>query len=75
MLGVGDIFPSFKVKATVSSDSNLDKAFIDVDNSTYKGKWLVIFFYPKDFTFVCPNGNRGFWKTVMVSLKRKTLKF
>ena len=60
MLGVGDIFPSFKVKATVSSDKDLNKAFKDVDNSTYKGKWLVFFFYPKDFTFVCPTELKGF---------------
>lgn len=52
MLSVGAPFPQFKVKATVSTD--LNNAFIDIDNSTYAGKWLVVFFYPKDFTFVCP---------------------
>lgn len=52
MLSVGDRFPQFKVKATVSTD--LDKAFVDIDNDSYAGKWLVVFFYPKDFTFVCP---------------------
>jgi peroxiredoxin (alkyl hydroperoxide reductase subunit C) len=52
MLSVGAPFPRFKVKATVSTD--LNNAFIDIDNSTYAGKWLVVFFYPKDFTFVCP---------------------
>ena len=60
MLGVGDLFPSFNVKATVSSDKDMEKAFIDVDNSTYKGKWLVFLFYPKDFTFVCPTELKGF---------------
>ena len=60
MLGVGDIFPSFKVQATVSSDKDLSKAFKDIDNTTYKGKWLVFFFYPKDFTFVCPTEIKGF---------------
>jgi peroxiredoxin (alkyl hydroperoxide reductase subunit C) len=52
MLSVGEQFPKFKVKATVSTD--LNKAFTDIDNQTYAGKWLVVFFYPKDFTFVCP---------------------
>ncbi len=52
MLSIGSKFPTFKVKATVSTE--LDKAFVDIDNSTYAGKWLVVFFYPKDFTFVCP---------------------
>ena len=57
MLGVGEQFPEFKMKATTDSklaDINIDNVFIDVDNNTYKGKWLVVFFYPKDFTFVCP---------------------
>jgi alkyl hydroperoxide reductase subunit AhpC len=30
--------------------------------SDYKGKWLVLFFYPRDFTFVCPTEIRGFAK-------------
>lgn len=52
MLGVGQKFPDFAVKATVSSDINT--AFENVSNNTYQGKWLVVFFWPKDFTFVCP---------------------
>ena len=58
MLSVGEKFPQFKVKATVSND--LNNAFVDIDNNTYKGKWLVVFFYPKDFTFVCPTEITGF---------------
>ena len=52
MISVGKKFPEFKIKATISKD--LAKAFINIDNNTYKGKWLVVFFWPKDFTFVCP---------------------
>jgi peroxiredoxin (alkyl hydroperoxide reductase subunit C) len=52
MLGVGQKFPQFNVKATVSND--LKTAFADVSNATYAGKWKVVFFWPKDFTFVCP---------------------
>ncbi|HET6632927.1 MAG TPA: peroxiredoxin [Rhodanobacteraceae bacterium] len=59
MLTVGDRFPNFKLKATVAID-NLDTAFADIDNSTYKGKWTCVFFYPKDFTFVCPTEIKGF---------------
>ena len=58
MLGVGDKFPQFKLKATVSTDPK--KAFADLSNETYKGKWMVVFFYPKDFTFVCPTEIRAF---------------
>jgi alkyl hydroperoxide reductase subunit AhpC len=60
MLTVGDKLPAFKLKATVSND--LNNAFVDIDNDTYKGKWLVLFFYPKDFTFVCPTELTGFAK-------------
>lgn len=52
MLGVGQKFPSFHLKATVSTD--LASAFTEVGNEKFKGKWGVLFFYPKDFTFVCP---------------------
>ncbi len=59
MLTVGDKFPDFKLKATVSTES-LEKAFLEISNTTYKNKWLLVFFYPKDFTFVCPTEIKGF---------------
>jgi len=59
MLTVGDKFPDFNLKATVSTES-LEKAFFPITNTTYKGKWLLVFFYPKDFTFVCPTEIKGF---------------
>jgi len=40
--------PDFSGKAVVG------KEFKDISLSDYKGKWLVLFFYPLDFTFVCP---------------------
>ncbi len=52
MLTVGDKFPDFSLKAVVSND--MKTAFNDLNNHSYKGKWLVVFFWPKDFTFVCP---------------------
>jgi len=58
MLGVGKQFPKFKVKATIST--NPKDAFVDITEDTYKGKWQVYFFYPKDFTFVCPTEIKGF---------------
>ncbi|MDN9010576.1 peroxiredoxin [Brevibacillus laterosporus] len=42
--------PDFSME-TVSGDG---KEFGRVSLSDYKGKWLVLFFYPLDFTFVCP---------------------
>lgn len=58
MLGVGKKFPQFKLKATVSTDQK--SAFAELTNDSFKGKWLVVFFYPKDFTFVCPTEIKGF---------------
>jgi len=60
MLGVGQKFPQFNVKATVSND--LKTAFADVSTATYAGKWKVVFFWPKDFTFVCPTEIVSFGK-------------
>jgi peroxiredoxin (alkyl hydroperoxide reductase subunit C) len=58
MLTIGDKFPQFNLKGVVSND--LNNAFVDVTNETYAGKWLCVFFYPKDFTFVCPTEIAGF---------------
>jgi peroxiredoxin (alkyl hydroperoxide reductase subunit C) len=52
MLGINQKFPNFRLKATVSIDPK--KAFQDISHDSYPGKWLIIFFWPKDFTFVCP---------------------
>lgn len=52
MLTVRDRFPEFSLKATVSED--MDDAFETVTHESYPGKWKVVFFWPKDFTFVCP---------------------
>lgn len=57
-IAVGDKFPEFNLKAVDGKkfdDITIDNVFIDVNNDIQKGgKWLTIFFYPKDFTFVCP---------------------
>jgi len=60
MLKIKDKFPSFSSKAVVSSD--IHNAFIEINNQTYKDKWLVVFFWPKDFTFVCPTEIAEFGK-------------
>jgi peroxiredoxin (alkyl hydroperoxide reductase subunit C) len=60
MLGVGQFFPQFHLKATVGNDPK--NAFTEVSNDAYPGKWLVLFFWPKDFTFVCPTEIEGFAK-------------
>lgn len=52
MLGIGDRFPRFELKAVVSGESG--SAFTTVATDSFPGKWKVVFFWPKDFTFVCP---------------------
>jgi lipoyl-dependent peroxiredoxin subunit C len=54
MISLGQKFPEFKKKATVSVKPG--KEFTDITNNDHisKNKWLVMFWYPKDFTFVCP---------------------
>lgn len=51
MLTVGDKFPTFSL---VASPAKNHHDFVTIDNQTYNNKWLMIFFWPKDFTFVCP---------------------
>ena len=52
MLTVGERFPEFRLKAVVANES--DRAFREVAHDGHPGRWLVVFFWPKDFTFVCP---------------------
>jgi len=52
MITVGNKFPDFNLKATVTTD--IHTAFKSISNKTFEEKWLVVFFWPKDFTFVCP---------------------
>ena len=47
-LRVGQEAPDFTATAVY------DQEFKDITLSSYKGKWVVLFFYPLDFTFVCP---------------------
>lgn len=58
MLTVGQKFPHYELKGVVSND--LDKAFVDVKSEDQKGRWQVWFFWPKDFTFVCPTEIKAF---------------
>lgn len=60
MLGIGQKFPQFSLTGVVSND--LANAFQPFDQQSHSGKWKVIFFWPKDFTFVCPTEIAAFGK-------------
>ena len=58
MLGIGDKFPEFKLNAVSGNRSAPDYKDADHDFTVVKSyelkDWSVIYFYPKDFTFICP---------------------
>ena len=60
MLGVGEQFPDFSVPATVSLEKGQE--FKTITNEDYAGNWKIYFFWPKDFTFVCPTEIAAFGK-------------
>jgi peroxiredoxin (alkyl hydroperoxide reductase subunit C) len=60
MLTIGDKLPEFTLKAVVSSDPK--SAFAEIGRASDPGKWKVLFFWPKDFTFVCPTEIAAFAK-------------
>ena len=58
MLTVGQKLPEFKVTGVKpgfnAHEENGVSAFEKITDASFPGQWKVIFFYPKDFTFVCP---------------------
>ena len=58
MLGVGDRFPNFAVTGVKpgfnAHEETGESAFEALTEESFAGKWKVVYFYPKDFTFVCP---------------------
>ncbi|HEV2711345.1 MAG TPA: peroxiredoxin [Edaphobacter sp.] len=62
MLQIGEKFPNYSVTATVSTDKDEAKAFTTITEESYPGKWKLYFFWPKDFTFVCPTEIAAFGK-------------
>jgi peroxiredoxin (alkyl hydroperoxide reductase subunit C) len=52
MLTVGDKLPPFNLQAVTSLDHGQE--FSAINDGSHPGKWLVLFAWPMDFTFVCP---------------------
>lgn len=48
MVKVGKSAPKFKLEGVLKEE------FAEYDLENQKGKWIVVFFYPQDFTFICP---------------------
>jgi peroxiredoxin (alkyl hydroperoxide reductase subunit C) len=64
MKTVGEKLENFRVTGVKPGfnqhEENGVSAFEDITQDSFKGKWKVIYFYPKDFTFVCPTEIVGF---------------
>ena len=60
MLTIGDCLPSYSLQAVVSREPG--KEFTTLGNGSHPGKWLVLFAWPMDFTFVCPTEIAAFGK-------------
>lgn len=58
MLGIGDQIPEFEITGVKPGfnvhEENGESAFQPITEKSFEGKWKVFFFYPKDFTFICP---------------------
>ncbi|HBH26428.1 MAG TPA: alkyl hydroperoxide reductase [Rhodospirillaceae bacterium] len=64
MLCIGDQLPEFCVTGVkpgfMRHEENGESAFEEITRNSFPGKWKVIVFYPKDFTFVCPTEITGY---------------
>lgn len=68
LLTIGDQFPSYNLTAVIGGDLSKvdaqqpDDYFTQVTSDDHQGKWRIVFFWPKDFTFVCPTEIAAFGK-------------
>ncbi|AXK89883.1 peroxiredoxin [Nocardia farcinica] len=68
LLTIGDQFPAYNLTAVIGGDLSKvdaqqpDDYFTQVTSDDHAGKWRIVFFWPKDFTFVCPTEIAAFGK-------------
>lgn len=68
LLTIGDQFPAYDLTAVIGGDLSKvnaqqpDDYFTRVTSTDHAGKWRIVFFWPKDFTFVCPTEIAAFGK-------------
>lgn len=64
MINIGDTFPKFELEAVEN-----DTKYI-IKHKNLKGKWTILFFYPEDFSFVCPTEATGYNKQLDAVIAR-----
>lgn len=69
MIKLGSLFPTFNLKSVTSIAST---EFPEINNNSHEGKWRVFFFWPKDFTFVCPTEIAEFGRLHQEFIDRNT---
>jgi alkyl hydroperoxide reductase subunit AhpC len=68
LLTIGDQFPAYNLTAVIGGDLSKvdaqqpDDYFTRITSDDHAGKWRIVFFWPKDFTFVCPTEIAAFGK-------------
>jgi len=65
MLTVGDRFPEFRLQAVKGGKEGLGGpgvSFTEISDRSDAGKWKIVFFWPMDFTFICPTEIAAFGK-------------
>ena len=73
VLNIGESFPVFSLQGVVGLEQG--KEFQSFSNESISGKWSVIFFWPFDFTFVCPTEIAEFNKELSEFADRDTVVF
>ena len=58
MLTVGDLFPAFSLQG-INEKNEFVRVDVEENYQPLKHDWSVIYFYPKDFTFICPTEIAG----------------
>ena len=71
MLTIGDTFPTYRLQAVTSLDEG--REFTELTHDSHPGKWRVVFFWPMDFTFVCPTEIAAFGKKAAEFADRDTV--
>lgn len=60
ILSVGSKFPEFNKKSCVSREEGKEFRHVSNEEHIKAGQWMVMFWWPKDFTFICPTEISGF---------------
>ena len=58
MLSVGDLFPAFSLQG-INENNEFVRVEVEENYTPLKHDWSVVYFYPKDFTFICPTEIAG----------------